>query len=155
MLYATDGDRDYDPVFMDSPQKLLWPSVIELAYATFCGGYNKIGTGAGISWARCIKDVLGDVDYIKLNLPRKTWDRAGRSGEMGAHQFDELLGGAATKPTIVVTGLKGNLLRHHAYAVVRHGAHSTTLYDPLVAVAMPVVRSDLKGACEEVISLSA
>jgi hypothetical protein len=155
VLYATDGDRDYDPVFMDSPQKLLWPSVIELAYATFCGGYDQIGSDAGISWARCITDVLGKVDYIKLNLPRKTWDRAGSSGEMGGHQLDELLGGAATKPTIIVTGLKGKLLPHHAYAVVRHDTHSTTVYDPLTALAMPVVRSDLKGACEEIISISA
>lgn len=155
VLYATDSDRDFDPIFMDSPNKLLWPSVIELAYATLCGGYDKIGSGDGVSWARCIQDFLGNIDYIKLNLPQKTWDRRGKAGAMEPGQFDDLLGSAATKPTIVATGKKpGQLFAHHSYAVIQHDKHVTMLYDPLTTVTMPVKNSDLKPLCEDVISIS-
>jgi hypothetical protein len=42
VFYTDDQDRDAQLIYMDSPTKALWPSVVEKAYAAMVGGYSGL-----------------------------------------------------------------------------------------------------------------
>jgi hypothetical protein len=135
VLYADDSDRDWNPIFMDSPNKVLWPSVIELAYATLHGGYDKIGMAGGVDVATCINEVLGKVDYTMLHFPQDRKFRKGADeGKLTSKDLRDACARAESRATLAATRKKpASLIGNHAYVVLRLSGNSVALYEPLGA----------------------
>ena len=60
VLYMDDSDRNWNPRYMTShSDNALWPCIIEVAYASFKGGYEKIDASSNINFADFLKPELG------------------------------------------------------------------------------------------------
>lgn len=148
VLYADDSDRDWSPIFMDSPSGALWPSVIELAYATLHGGYDKIGMGGGVDVATCIGEVLGKVDFTMLHFPQKRKFRSGEDkGPLTTKDVRDTCAHAQSRATLAATSKKtAHLIGNHAYVVLRLSGNAVSLYEPLNAKTLPKVGLDTLAA---------
>lgn len=155
VLYADDSDRDWSPIFMDSPNNVLWPSIVELAYATSHRGYDKIGMGSGVSVATCIAELLGQVDYTMLHfLTNRKYRGSTDGGALKSKDLQDVCMQAGSRATMAATrddatGLIGN----HAYVVLRASGSSVTLYEPLHAKPTVAKLAELPDQLEAVFSI--
>lgn len=148
VLYANDSDRDWSPIFMDSPTGVLWPSIAELAYATLHGGYDKIGMGSGVDVATCIGEVLGKVDFTMLHFPQKRKFHKGvDEGALTTKDLRDACGLAQSRATLAATRKQAaKLIGNHAYVVLRLAGNAVALYEPLAAKTLPKVGLDVLAA---------
>jgi len=116
-VFYTDEQSPPKMIYMKPPTDVLWPCVIEKAYAKLKGGYNKLGSDPKVYW----EDVVGPHRYLNLKkdaAPPVT-DKAVR------HQVRQ----AKTDP--MIASLEG---RYHGYVVKgfkdKGKAKNIVLYDP-------------------------
>ena len=144
VLYADDSDRDWNPIFMDSPNGVLWPSIIELGYATLHGGYDKIGMGGGVDVATCINELMGKVEYTMLHfLQKRKFQKGADAGSLTTKDLRDACGLAQSRPTLAATRKQPTtLIGNHAYVVLRLAGNAVALYEPLAAKTLPKVGLD-------------
>jgi hypothetical protein len=61
-VFYTDESSPPEPIYMTSPNNVLWPAVIEKAFAKLKGGYNKLGNDPIAVW----RDIVGDPRFLDL-----------------------------------------------------------------------------------------
>lgn len=61
-VFYTDEQSSPKMIYMTPPTDVLWPCVIEKAYAKLKGGYNKLGGDPAVYW----KDIVGSYKYLNL-----------------------------------------------------------------------------------------
>ncbi len=155
VMYADDSDRDWSPIFMDSPSNLLWPSIIELAYATAHGGYDKIGMSSGVSVATCIGELLGKVDYTMLHfLTKRKFRGKTDDGPIKSKDLHDVCAQAGTRATLAATRDDATaMIGNHAYIVLKLSGSSVTLYEPLKPTTKVVKLDALPDQLEAVFSI--
>lgn len=126
VLYTDDADRNWSPIYMGSPTEVLWPCLIEKAYAKKEGGYGQLDSafGKGLTLNEIWKTVVGS-DPQGFKVDDKT-----KSAEI-------LAAARAAKriPTVAASKLKlgitGGAAAWHGYVVLGVTGSKIKLYDPM------------------------
>jgi hypothetical protein len=123
VFYTNDSDRDWSLIYMQSNSKVLWPSVIEKAYAVKEGGYGALDTATGKKLT--VEDIWEGVVGKKpagFQVTASTTDDELKKAANAAKQV----------PTIAASKTKttGSLTAWHGFAVLGMKGAEIELYDP-------------------------
>jgi hypothetical protein len=120
-VFYTFEDRDESLIYMRSPTRALWPSVIEKAYAAREGSYDKL-SGVDITANEFWKVIVGK-DPVVLPITDKT----------DLSEIRTVAAAASKVPAIGASKAKGTkrVTSWHGLAIL--GIHDATieLYDPM------------------------
>lgn len=133
VLYMDDSDRNWSPRFMTSPNSVLWPCVIEAAYALYKGGYNKIDASNNLTINDFLKDLIGPKVVMLHCESSKKW-QGGKSSKLTEADLKAACNNANSIP--VVGASRNNatsVTGWHGFAVLGLNRSTVTLYDPLAA----------------------
>lgn len=127
VFYTGDSKEKY-LIYMTSPNKVLWPAVIEKAYAKWKGGYDNLGNDPIKVW----KELVGEPKYLDLRVSGK--DRVRTS------QVIREAGRANKVPMIAAR--EGSY--HGVVVTDNKGATSISYYDQYSVVEKSIKVSDLR-----------
>jgi hypothetical protein len=138
VLYTDDADQGWTPIYMRSPNSVVWPCVIEKAYAKKEGGYGELDTdyGKGLSLNEIWEVVTGSKPQV-LAIDRKTKDAA----------LQAIAKKAATVPVVAASKADARQVTiSHGFAVLGMKGAKMELYDPMnvkrVTISLDVIRDD-------------
>jgi len=135
VLYTDDADRNWSPVYMRSPSNVIWPCVIEKAYAVKEGGYEALDS-KGLT-ANAIWEVVVGAKPGGFEVTGKTDDSKIRAAADSA----------ARTPTIAASKDEAtDVTAWHGFAVLGMKNGRIELYDPMMvrrqAVTLDVFRKN-------------
>jgi Calpain family cysteine protease len=145
VLYLNDSDRDPDPRYMTSPRNYLWPCIIEVAYASLKGSYDKLDYSNGVSLNKCISDLTGK-SFSVLDFATKKRFSGGRNIKLTDAHVTAACRNAVISPVIAPSTTSANMVtRSHAYAVIAMRGHKVALYDPLAVKVVQLTIKELQA----------
>jgi hypothetical protein len=121
VLYTDDADRNWTPAYMRSPTNIIWPCVIEKAYAVKEGGYENLDS-KGLT-ANAIWEVVVGAKPGGFEVGAKTDDAKIRAAAENA----------ARTPTIAASKDEAtDVTAWHGFAVLGMKDGGIELYDPMM-----------------------
>jgi hypothetical protein len=146
-FYTDNVDRDWNLFYMqhnedrriENRKDILWPAVIEKAYAVQRGGYDKISESKDLTLAVVWKDIAGkNPDGLKLEdkTDKEILDVVKAAGNVPAVA-------ASRKDSGIETDSSNKLTDDHGYAVLGLQGSKIELYNPWgwkVSVSMKELR---------------
>jgi hypothetical protein len=135
VFYTDDADRDWSPIYMSSPKGVLWPLVVEKAYAAALGGYSKLD-GRDITANDFWKGLTGsDPEVIKI------------SDETGLGSIRDAAKAAAEVPTIGASKRSGTkkVTGWHGHAILGLKGNTIEMYDPAAAKVLKLTDQEFRG----------
>ncbi len=142
VLYTDDGDGDtWSLRYMSSPTEVLWPAIVEKAYAVKEGGYKELDSASGkrLTLNQIWKVVAGKSPG-GFSVDAKTPEATIRGVVANASQIPAV---AASRRGAKV------LIGWHGHAIVGASGSSIKVYDPMRAreliVTMKVFREDVEA----------
>jgi hypothetical protein len=80
VLYTDDADRNWSLIYMSSPKSVLWPCLIEKAFAAKVGGYANLEARNGLTandiWETVVGSNPGGFEVTDETRPSKVRDAA-------------------------------------------------------------------------------
>ena len=133
VLYMDDSDRNWNPRYMTSHSaNALWPCLVEAAYASYKGSYEKIDASANILFSDFLKDIVGP-NYELLDFKGGNKFARGKTRKLTTADVKAACRRANTIPVVGAsrTGAT-SVTGWHGFAVLGlRGSNKVRLYDPL------------------------
>jgi hypothetical protein len=139
----TDGPN-LAPVYMTSPNGVLWPSVIEQACAIHFHGYNELGNFKKHTANELWKLIVGIEPQGGFEVKDSTSDDTLRDAARNAPKIPTI---AASKDKVVIT-----LTPLHGYAVLGLQGKNIELYDPAKAKTISLSPDEFRSNFQVVLS---
>jgi hypothetical protein len=147
VLYTDDGDRDWGPLYMTSPNKALWPCVIEKAFAAKLGGYTELD----YRYAKPGTRTSGFFWEVVLNAPPNILPVTVSTSSAAIQNIAQA---AKTKPAISASkdgaaGVTGD----HGFAVLGMLGPKIELYDPNTTKRQTLSLGEFRNNFEMMLSM--
>ena len=121
VFYTDDADRGWSLIYMTSPNSVLWPCVIEKAYAAKVGGYAKLDARSGLKandiWEAVVGSKPGGFEVTDQTPQAKIREAAKNAGKIPT-----IAASSDTAPD--VTGF-------HGYTMLGMKGSKIELHDPM------------------------
>ena len=121
VLYTDDADRNWSLIYMTSPKSVLWPCLIEKAFAAKVGGYANLDARKGLTanniWETVVGSKPGGFEVTDETPPSKVIEAA-----KDADKIPTIAASRSDAPD--VTGF-------HGYTMLGMKGSNIELHDPM------------------------
>jgi len=147
-MYVEYTDGDYlTPVFMGSPNEVLWPAVIEKACAFSFGSYRELGNYKKHPVNEHWKLIVGS-DPKGFSVPEFTDEQKKKEKDKVQAALDQIREAAEAAPRVPTIGASRvgakKVTQWHGYAVLGMRGAEVELYDPAHAKTFTLSLEDFR-----------